>query len=91
MARIWFCLKTPIVKFFFQVISTPKSSISSTLTNVTLVEGTSGSIHSTNFPSDYPPLRTQTTHIVGPKGTKIRLRFQVGEILHLPLHFLYLI
>ena len=68
---------------FFQIISTAKliSSGSSGLTNVTLVEGTSGSIHSTNFPMDYPPLRTQTTHILGPKGTKLRLRFQASYLI----------
>ena len=68
--------------YFFQIISTAKliSSGSSGLTNVTLVEGTSGSIHSTNFPMDYPPLRTQTTHILGPKGTKLRLRFQASYL-----------
>ena len=70
------------IYIFFQIISTAKliSSGSSGLTNVTLVEGTSGSIHSTNFPMDYPPLRTQTTHILGPKGTKLRLRFQASYL-----------
>ena len=64
----------------FQVISTAKWALpTSGLTNITLVEGTSGSIRSTNFPMDYPPLRTQTTHILGPKGTKIRLRFQASS------------
>ena len=29
---------------------------------------------------DYPPLRTQTTHILGPKGTKLRLRFQASYL-----------
>ena len=66
--------------FDLQVLSIPKSN-SPTLTNVILVEGTSGKIQSTNFPMDYPPLRTQTTHIVGPKGTKIRLRFQASTFL----------
>ena len=70
-------------RFFctFQVLSVPKSNsaVAPPLTNVILVKGTSGKIQSTNFPMDYPPSTTQTIHIVGPKATRIRLRFEVSS------------
>ena len=76
----WFCCFLQIF-CTFQVLSVPKSNsaVAPPLTNVILVKGTSGKIQSTNFPMDYPPSTTQTIHIVGPKSTRIRLRFEVSS------------